>query len=356
MPREKRIPLYEKIRQDIAEQIGAASLTPGAVLPTRTELAARYRTAVATVDRALQELTREGLVAAGSGRRTIVAEPSARAATTIAVIMNLSREQTDVSADFLDPLFAGIRMACMEFMLEVHYRSSETPVKEVIEQTKAQGILVIRPDYSEIPRLERLRAEGIPVVAAPGILDNEGIPSISSDNLTGMDSAIGHLVALGHREIGFVSLTATVPDHFERLQGFLRSMDGHGLPAVPRWMYLMHEHRPDQFAKRLEGVLMPGDLPTALVVGDFLMTLAVIRQLNSLGVRVPQDMSLVCFDDPPAAAHIDPALTAIRQHLSKLGYRAVERLVESIGSQDVPLVDRVATELVVRDSTSRPPR
>ena len=150
MPRQKPIPLYEMIKRKITEQITTAVLAPGEVLPTRTELAARYNTAVTTVDRALQELVREGLIVAGSGRRTIVADASTRKATTIAVLWNWPCEQMNVSADFVDPLFTGIRMACVEFMLEVHYRSSEDSCQDVIQQTGAQGCWATGPKYQTL--------------------------------------------------------------------------------------------------------------------------------------------------------------------------------------------------------------
>src|SRR5262249_45004379 len=155
--------------------------------------------------------------------------------------------------------------------------------------------------------LERLRAEGIAVVAVPGILDDSQVPSVSADNIQGMRQAVEHLVGLGHRDIAFVSLTATVPDHFERVQAFTHWMGRHGLPILPDRLFLAHEMRVDAFPRHIQGWLTErARLPTALIAGDFLILLAVLRQLNALSVRVPQDISVMSFDDPVAAAHLTP--------------------------------------------------
>jgi len=353
----KSVPRYQEIKEEIAGRIARAELLPGATLPTRDELATQYQTARATVNRALQELAREGLIVAGSGRRTFVTSPTTRTVGAITVVWNWPEDQARAGKDYLDLLFGGIRQACGEFMLEVNYRSSATSFAEALQGSGGQGLLVIRPDYSDCLALERLRAAGIAVVAVPGILDDSQVPSVSADNIQGMQQAIEHLVGLGHRDIAFVSLTATVPDHFERVQAFTYWMGRHDLPILPNRLCLAHEMRVDAFPRHVQGWLTErARLPTALIAGDFLILLAVLRQLNALGVRVPHDVSVMSFDDPVAAAHLTPALTVVRQDVTRLGYRAVERLIALIRGQHVPLVDRVPTELIVRESTARPRR
>jgi DNA-binding LacI/PurR family transcriptional regulator len=353
----KSIPRYQEIKEEIAGRIARAELLPGATLPTRDELASQYRTARATVNRALQELAREGLIIAGSGRRTFVAGPTTRSVGAITVAWNWPEDQTRAGKEYLDPLFSGIRQACVEFMLEVNYRASAGSFAEALQGSGGEGLIVIRPDYSDCLALERLRASGISVVAVPGILDDSQVPSVSADNMQGIGQAVEHLIGLGHRDIAFVSLTATVPDHFERVQAFTHWMGKHGLPILPNRLCLAHEMRIDAFLGHVQSWLKDGaDLPTAIIAGDFLIQLAVLRQLNALGVRVPHQVSVMSFDDPVAAAHLTPALTVIRQDVTRLGYRAVERLRELIRGQHVPLADRIPTELIVRESTTRPRR
>jgi DNA-binding LacI/PurR family transcriptional regulator len=354
---DNRMPLYKRIMAEIARQIATAELAPGAALPTRSELAAHYCTTKATVDRAMQELTRDGIVTGGSGRRTFVLGPTAPAARSVAVVWSAPEEHISrAGSEFFEPLIGGIRQACSEFMLEVSFRAAQlTSYNEVLEETGAQGLLVLRPDYSDVPFLERLSDQGVPVVTVPGILEAGHIVSLSSDNFMGMEQAIAHLAALGHRDIAFVCLTGTVPDHFERLQGFLQAMARYDFPVDPGWLYLTHAIHAEDFTRLCRDWLDPAHLPTAIISSDFLMGLAVLRRLHDLDIRVPDQVSLINFDDPPAASHITPAMTVIRQQVPLLAYRGVQRLVQMIQHEEnIPFVDRIPTELVIRESTSRP--
>jgi DNA-binding LacI/PurR family transcriptional regulator len=352
-----RTPLYKRIKAEIVAQIDTAELTPGMALPTRSELAERYSTTKATIDRAMQELARDGIVTGGSGRRTFVLGPPVQSARSIAVVWSAPEEQINAAGgDFFGPLISGIRHACAEFMLEVHFRASQlSSYADVLNATGAQGLLVLRPDYSDIPTLEHLSEQGLSIVTVPGIMGAGRIASVSADNFMGMEQAVEHLVSLGHRDIGFVCLTATVPDHFERLQGFCQAMGRRDMPLNPRRLYLTHAIHADDFSTLCRELIVPGDLPTAIITSDFLMGLAALRRLTDLGKSVPHDVSLLNFDDPPAASHITPAMTVIRQFVDRLAYHGVRRLVQMIEGEEAPLVDRVPTELVLRESTTRPP-
>ncbi|MGV3616801.1 MAG: substrate-binding domain-containing protein [Fimbriimonas sp.] len=356
---DRRDSPFQRILTDIEERIDRAELNPGDVLPTRAELAKQYDVARATVDKALAELSRRGLIDSGSGRRTLVLDrsPKLDVATTIGVLWNWPEDQERQGGDYLDLLFRGIREACAEYMLEVHFRSAPLHTwTELVHGKGAQGLLVVRPDYADATIIEGIHAAGVPVVLVPGVLDESPVPSISSDNEAGTDAAVEHLYQLGHRDIGFVGLTATVPDHFERLKAFLEAAGRRGMAVRPEWIRLDHERNPALFRERLSGWLSPDHHPTAVVSCDFMMTLAVLGRFRDLGLSVPEDVSLLTFDDPAAAGQMHPSLTAVAQPIPMLGYRAIQRLREIVTGQDVPHVDRLATHLIARESTKRPCR
>lgn len=359
MKAEDEKPLYQQIKSDIERRIVSAELPSGSELPTRSEIAAQYKTTKATVDRAMQELVRSGMVSGGSGRRRTVMTPQPRPATSarsVAVVWSAPEEHiTRAGDDFFGPLISGIRHACSEFMIEVHFRAAQlNAYTEVMTETGAQGLLVLRPDYSEVASLERLSEANVPIVTVPGILEAGHIASISSDNFMGMAQAVEHLSALGHRDIALVSLTGTVPDHYERLQGFLKAMGQRDLPVNPRWLCLAHAIHTDDFARLCRDWLDSVPQPSAIIASDFLMGLALLRGLNERNLRVPEDISLVNFDDPRAASYITPPLTCVRQSIDRLAYRGVQRLVQMIQKEEIPFVDRIPTEFIVRDSTARP--
>jgi DNA-binding LacI/PurR family transcriptional regulator len=345
---------YQRILEDIKLQIDRGDLLPGDVLPTRADLAKHYSTARATVDKAFSELIRSGLVNSGSGRRTVVADPTKSDVQikTIGVLWNWTEEQEERGGDFLDVLFRGIREACSEFLLEVHFRSAPLHLwRDLIDGSTAQGLLVVRPDFADNSMIDAIQTSGVPVVIVPGALDESLAPSVAADNAGGTVAAVEHLTALGHQDIGFVGLTATVPDHFERLATFLSATGNLGITVRPEWIRIAHESKPSRFRDHLADWLTKERHPSAVLSSDFLMTLSVLGRLRELGLAVPEDISVVTYDDPAAAAQMNPSLTAVAQPVARLGYRSVQRLLECIDGKDVPHSDRLPTELIVREST-----
>ena len=335
-------------------QIERGDLSPGDVLPTRSELAKHYETARATVDKAFGELARKGLVDSRSGRRTIVVDkqvPEAHA-QTIGVLWHWTIEEEKQGGDFLDALFRGVREACAEYLLEVHFRAAPFQSwREIVHGKEAHGLLIVRPDFADAAIIDAIHSSGMPVVLVPGALDESLAPSVAADNAGGIAAAIDHLYSLGHRDIGFVGLTATVPDHFERLVAFLDETGKRGVAVHPEWIRIAHENKPSKFRDHLSGWLSKERHPSAVIASDFLMTLSLLSRLSELGLSVPGDISVVTFDDPAAAAQMHPSLTAVFQPIARLGYRAIQRLLERIAGEEVPHLDRLTTQLIIREST-----
>jgi len=99
-----------------------------------------------------------------------------------------------------------------------------------------------------------------------------------------------------------------------------------------------------------------GTVPTAVFVGDYPMTLTMLRVLRRHGLRVPEDISVVGFDDPMSAEHLTPSLTTVRQPVYQMGRRATERLLAGIRGGESPHGgELLRTELIVRESTGRAP-
>ena len=162
--------------------------------------------------------------------------------------------------------FRGIREACAEYMLQVRFRAAPLYTwRELIQEGGAQGLLIVRPDYADASILDSIKGAGVPVVLVPGVLDGSEVPSVSADNASGTAAAVEHLYQLGHRDIGFVGLTATVPDHFERLTAFLHETGKRGISVYPEWIRLAHESQPSKFKHHLSDWLEKDRYPSAVI-------------------------------------------------------------------------------------------
>lgn len=354
MRQRKVLPLYKKIKNDMAGQITSATLSPGDFLPTRDELAARYETTRATVDRAMQELAADGLIVGGSGRRTSVALSNI-AIQSLLVAWNDVHLHLDMGDYFFGPLAQGIHRACANYKVQAHFRDSHpSSYADDLKETGAQGILALRSDYSDFLILQQLWEKGIPIVSLPGFLQNQTVPCIASDNRDGVAQAIEYLVSLGHQDIAFLSLAMEMPDHWERMQAFLSEMAKHGLSIHPHRMCLSHDKGRAEYNGQIRTWLESASLPTAILAADSVMGLGTLMQLQAMGCQVPRDVSMVQFDNSPTPLQFPPAMTVVQQDIVNIGYKGVERLLQLIRNEAGPAVVRLPTKLVIRESASTP--
>ncbi|UJP39380.1 LacI family DNA-binding transcriptional regulator [Cellulomonas palmilytica] len=203
-------------------------------------------------------------------------------------------------------------------------------------------------------RYHRLRSRGMPIVLVNGFAAGVDAPFVSTDDEAALDLAFRHLVSLGHRSIGL----AIGPDRFVPAQ---RKRDAF---AVNLRRHLGVTDAADHIVSTLftvEGgqaaaleLIASGH--TAIVCGSDLMALGAIRAARSRGLEVPDDLSVVGFDDSPLIAFTDPPLTTVRQPVLAMGHAAVSALVAEINGTPASRIElKFHPELIVRGSTGAAP-
>lgn len=203
-------------------------------------------------------------------------------------------------------------------------------------------------------RYHRLRARGLPFVLVNGFAEGVDAPSMSTDDAAAVDLAFRHLYSLGHRRVGLaLGQTRFVPAERKR-SAFAANLQRHlGIGDVD-------EHVVSTLFTVEGGQAAAHELldshHTAIICGSDIMALGVIRTIRSRGMRVPDDISVIGFDDSPLIAFTDPPLTSVRQPVAALGHAAVSALVAEIAGGTPSRTEMLFhPELVVRDSTGPAP-
>ncbi len=217
------------------------------------------------------------------------------------------------------------------------------------------GVILVTAELTAQQR-SLLKELGIALVVVDPIdpLDQE-IPSVGATNFTGGVQATSHLLNLGHRRIGFAGGPRLSTASSERLQGFLSALRASGITADPA---LIIESR-FTFSAGLEmgiQLLSAPEPPTAVFAGSDRSAMGVVEAARRRGLRVPQDLSVVGFDDTYTAMPVAPALTTIRQPIPEMGRVALRTLLQLDRGErpDSPHV-LLSTQLVERESTAAPP-
>ena len=194
---------------------------------------------------------------------------------------------------------------------------------------------------------------GAPVVAVDPHTGPGGRPTVDSDNLRGAHAAAEHLLSLGHRRIAMLTGRPDLLSAQLREQGFRQAMAAAGV-EVDQDLVRLGSYDPDTAAEQAAGLLAGPDRPTAVFAANDLSAIATIEVAQRMGLRVPEDLSVVGFDDIPEATRCTPMLTTVEQPIREMGRRAVELLIGLIRGESEPESTHIMlpTWLVVRASTA----
>ncbi len=223
-------------------------------------------------------------------------------------------------------------------------------------ERRPTGVIAVMADLSEGQRA-LLESRNIPLV----VVDPTGeplhdTPSIGASNWGGGLAATRHLLGLGHRRIGVIAGPEGVLCSRARMDGYRAAMDGAGIPVDPALVRCGNFHVQDGIAEGRALLSLPAP-PTAIFAGNDLMALGVYQAARELRLHIPEDVSVVGFDDLPVARWVGPPLTTVRQPLVQMA-AAGARLALRLARGEHPSQTRVelATELVIRESTAPPTR
>jgi LacI family transcriptional regulator len=206
-------------------------------------------------------------------------------------------------------------------------------------------VLMGEPDPAEVERLMRSR---IPCVGVDLVLDGGNASQVISDNVAGAAMAVAHLAELGHRRVATITgLLETRPAR-DRLTGYRQELQRRGLPY--RDDYVVYgDYYPDSGTEAIASLLALEEPPTAVFCASDLMALGVLRGAAAAGVSVPEQLSVIGFDDIMVATHSDPPLTTLRQDKHGLGVATAEALLERIeGAEDATPARTLPVELIAR--------
>ncbi len=344
--------------QTIADRVGVSRMTVSNAFSRPDQLSAELRKKILAAAKQL------GYVGPDPAGRALARGTSG--AVGILLTDSLRDAFTDeVATGFLGAIVDELAPTGLAFtLLTANERGDVIPARDVA----MDGALVYscRPESTGLDWLVR---RGLPLV----YVDQDPVPGVASVNVDdrgGARAAAQHLVDLGHRTVGTVTLAidgpagiATDPlvelhGHSERQRmiGWLEALEGAGIEPTAVQMRTDLDVDADEAARLL---LQVEPRPTAVLCFSDVMALSIIRVAKSLGLAIPDDLSVIGFDDSPAARWSDPPLTTVHQDIDEKGRLAAEALTVAIERARSGSTNRVRhitlpTELVVRQSTAPP--
>jgi LacI family transcriptional regulator, galactose operon repressor len=267
----------------------------------------------------------------------------------------LRQSHAQIFADaFLPRVLLGVEQAVTAQGFQVLLKSLEpddnTGYMRLINENHVDGIILSGPrqDDTEIIRLHR---EGFPIMLM-GQLPEGGIPFVDIDAVAGAACAVQHLIGLGHRRIAMITNAALeYTSAQQRYSGFLKALQEAGIE--PNVSHVREgNYTPASGYEAMNEILTDSSLPTAVFVASDVVALGAMQAIKRKGLRIPEDIALVGFDDIPLAEYYDPPLTTLRLPAYGLGWAAGERLVRLINAEGLDLEGvLLESELITRESS-----
>ncbi|WP_338039778.1 LacI family DNA-binding transcriptional regulator [Luteibacter yeojuensis] len=323
---------------------------------TVKEIAAIAKVSVATVSRALQrpeivsEKTRERIheVVKRLGYTPNALARNLRTARTRLIVALLP----DIANPFFSEVIRGIEQVAYENGYSVLL--GETQSNLVREQAYADMVAARQADgiITMFHRVPAIPIDGrLPLVNACEYVKDSAISSVYVDNVAAAASAVAYLVTLGHRDIAFIAGPPSSPICVDREQGYHLALERANIRANPA-LTAVGDFSIEAGERAVELFLSQGLPFSAIFCANDEMAIGAMRALISRGLRIPEDVSVVGFDDIRFSRYTSPPLTTVSQPKNALGREAMTMLIEILNDPEVPPRKRVlSAELVVRGST-----
>lgn len=318
-------PKYQLLAQQLRRQIKSGELAPGNQLPTFAMMRSDYGVASTTIERVYRLLEQEGLIDRQQGRGTFVTEQKRKLTGKIGLLLHTYSLTNPHEME----LISGLRQEARKRGIEILLLNEE---ENLVELGKVDGVLMCC-------NVAEALAINLPEDLPRALLleRSPDLTSIVPDDFEGAKMATQHLLELGHTRIGFLFHDCGDSITPQRIAGYHAAHQEYGTEVVKEHLHAFKKAGEDDYRDKGELVMkkwLAEDWQelgcTALFAQNDVIAIGVISALQSAGLRVPQDVSVVGFDGTKISAFCSPRLTTVKVPLREIGARAVKVLFEQI--------------------------
>lgn len=323
-------------QQDIAEHLGLSVSTVSLALRDASQVAEETRVRV-----------RHAATQLGYNYR-----PRQLLRTEITQMAFITR--LDPSNVFYGAVLTGAERACRDLNIALHYtRLDETSARVPSHYSDAEALLIV--GTIDEPTVLRLRDLGRPMVLLDNNLPHLGLDRVLTENFGSLYRVVKRLMSWGHRQIAFMAGPDDHPSFHDRLLGYRAAIADFGLQPIELWCgSTQHGSSKQAIDEWMAARGEPGF--SALIVFHDSAAIEAIHELQDHGLRVPEDIAVVGFDDIDMARVVRPALTTCRVHRELLGALGVRRLIERAADPTPPALSLVLDTVLVERASARAPK
>jgi DNA-binding LacI/PurR family transcriptional regulator len=263
---------------------------------------------------------------------------------------------SDIQNPFFTSVVRGVEDAAYDAQMSIVLcNSDEDPDKqtmylEVLRSERVGGLIITPASSQDLDLLSQFHDANVPIVLLDRWVEGEDFDAVTVDNVSGAYNAVKHLIDLGYHRIAIVSGMSHLTTGKERYEGYRMALEEAGIP-IDSDLVKIGNFKTDSGDQLTSDLLDMNPPPEAIFTANNLMTLGALEAIHRRGLRIPQDIALVSFDDMPWAGALSPRLTAVSQPTYELGQQAVRLLLRRL---ELPTAEpehvTLPTNLLIRES------
>ncbi|MGB9857820.1 MAG: LacI family DNA-binding transcriptional regulator [Dictyoglomaceae bacterium] len=267
-----------------------------------------------------------------------------------------------IISNILNPFFTSVVRGIEDTAMKNNFNiilcnADEDPKKEgvyidLLRSKKVDGMIIATTGENK-EHFSALEREKIPVVLVDRKVEGSNFDTIITDNKKGAFEAVKHFIETGYTRIGIITGPINITTSFERLEGYKLALKRYKIPFDEK-LIKIGEFKEESGYKNMKELLKIKNPPKAIFAGNYLIALGVYDAIKEYGLKIPEDIAVITFDDFPWFKHLSPSLTAVSQPTYKLGAYAVKRLLKLI-EEGIPYSTErkqivLKNSLVIRES------
>jgi len=342
----RKLPLYRSVSEALRQRLKEGGMAAGTKLPPLRELASHFNVSTITVRQALRTLEQEGHLHCIAGVGVFVQPTIPTRPATERLTMAFASIEIDA---YTNQIAHRIEEACQQrgwgmqiFNAQGDCQLEARNLSRFAKAGVSGAIILPLGDAENFEAMVRLKLSGFPFVLVDRSVAGLKIDTVESNHEKGAYLATKHLLGHGHRRIYMVSQSITLAPVSARARGYERALVDHGIEPRRAWKVIMDPEvtaRGGREGRRWLGgreamrpVLKAAEFPIAVFAHNAYSGWGVFEACRDLGVRVPDDVSIVCFDDLEFVRALTPPLTVVAQRIDEISRTAVELLERRLNS------------------------
>jgi DNA-binding LacI/PurR family transcriptional regulator len=323
------VPAHQQVRRSLLDAIHRTKLKPGTKIPGEPELAAIFQVSRMTVNKAILTLVADGVLTREKGRGTYTSGNPPTSETIRQVYVALKEEPTLAMEDYyLGALYWRIHAHLSRRGIFVTLADLNRDIENQV--TPQSAVVAVNPQHRTLADLSALAASGVPVVMVGAGWSEPGVRAVDSDNLLGAALAVNEFAEAGHRNVLMIAACPEDSNTMDRERGFRMTMKTRELTIDDG--NILHASSALGFDLEFESILFDRIIErevTAVFAAGAHLALRLLAAAQRRRIRVPEDLSIIGYDDPAFLSMAHPSITTLRQPIDAMAQAACELILHT---------------------------